>query len=320
MATITPVSGWALDSIVAIDEVYPGFAGHYLRASDERRQVIAAFLSDNSPGHDAEDAIGEFLTQADHRSILTQAFGHIPAGFRRALAKSGGQPHDAAYYRELYDLLSFEQVHVVTAIMHVTHLNAERLEIIRMLPRDLCDSRIIERVKDMQHARDLIAVIDLFDERTDMRTGLTEAIRCSSAPLEATVRRWCRQIEYAEGPIKGCTSYQPVRNGMELHEVARRYENCSRNYTVAALLGESAFGEFIAQDGRRVLICFDKTDGSWKLEGLYGRRNRSIADDLAMQAREFVGKHGIPDRWEPSGSDGDIGRALHRLIQPYSEW
>ncbi|WP_395330747.1 hypothetical protein WBP06_00460 [Novosphingobium sp. BL-8H] len=320
MATITPVSGWALDAIVALDEACPGFAGRFLRASNERRQVIAAFLSNISADHDAEGATGEYLGRANHRSILAQAFEHVPDGFRRALAKSGAHPHDAAYYRDLYDALAFGHLHVVTAIMHVTWLNPERLEIINMLPADLCDCRIIERIKDLQHARDLIAVIDLFEERTGRREGLVKALMASPAPIESIVRRWCRQIKYAEFPIEESASYRPIRDGLALHEVARRYRNCGRNYTATALLGESAFGEFIAEDGRRVLLCFDKSEGDWALDGVYARRNRPVPDSLGAQAREFVYIHDIRDRWDSSQTGNDVARALGRLLQPYSEW
>ena len=320
MTTITPITGWVLDAIIAHDEVCPGLAGHYFRASNERRQVIAAFLSSGGPNERRQDNIGDYLIRANHRSMLSQAYGSIPAGLRRALSKSGAQPHDASYYADLHDALAFGSRHVVTAIMHATRLSPERFEIIKALPIDLCDSRIVERIKDVHHARDLIAVVELFGEKAGSRLGLVDALIRSSASLEAVVRRWCCRLEYVDRPIEECVSYRPVRNGVELHEIARRYQNCGRNYSATALVGESAFGEYVAEDGRRVLICFDKTEGDWKLEGLYGRRNRSIAEDLATQARKFVSAHGIGDRWEPSGSDGDISRALHRLIQPYSEW
>lgn len=318
MSTITPISGWMLDTIVAHDEYHPGFAGHYLRASDERRQVIAAYLSTTEST--ADGSVGQYLVQADHRSILKQAFECIPLGFRRALAKSGPQPHDSAYYLDLFNALALGRSHVVTAIMHTTRLNPERLEIITTLPRDLCDSRVIERVKDVEQARDLSTVLDLFEERAGNRHRLVGALLTSRGPLETVVRRWCRQIEYNHHPIAESSAYRPVPNGLALHEVARRYQNCSRNYTATALLGLSAFAEFVAEDGRRVLLCFDRSEGDWTLDGVYARRNRPVPDDLGALAREFVRAHGIPDRWETTRPDSPVARALGRFIQPYSEW
>lgn len=320
MPTITPIAGWALDAIVAQDEMCPGFAGHYFRASDERRQVIAAFLSAGDADHGRNGAVGEYLSRADHRSILTRAFQHIPTGFRRALGKSGAQPHDTTYYADLHHALAHGLSHVVAAVMHATRLNPERLKIIKALPADLCDGRIVERIKDVQHARDLIAVTDLFEKRAGNRQGLVEALLSSRGSLEATVRRWCRQLEYVDHPIEESAVYKPIRNGVELHEAARKYQNCSRNYTASTLTGESAFGEFIALDARRVLLCFEKTQGNWTLEGVYVRRNRRVPADLDEQARDFVRMHDIPDRWEVRHSDDDVAGALGRLIRPYSEW
>ena len=320
MSTITPISGWMLDTVVEHDEYHPGFAGHYMRASDERRQAIAAFFSTGGSPQGLENTVGGYLAQANHRSILTRAFGHVPLGFRRALGKSGAQPHDPRYYADLYHSLAHGLSHVVTAVMHATRLDPERLEIIRMLPVDLCDSRIVERIKDLQHARDLIVVADLFEKRAGNRQGLVEALLSSRASLEATVRRWCRQLEYVDQPIEECAVYRPIRNGVELHEMARKYQNCGRNYTASTLTGESAFGEFIALDDRRVLLCFEKSEGSWTLDGVYVRRNRRVPADLDEQARDFVRMHDIPDRWEVRHSDDDVAGALGRLIRPHSEW
>lgn len=309
-----------LDTIVAHDEYHPGLAAHYLRASDERRQVIAAFFAVACNGNAASNDFATFLARASHQNILRRAFEFVPTGFRRALSKSGSQPHDPSYYTGLYDALALGLRHVVTAIMHMTRLNPERLEIVKALPADLCDCRIIERVRDTQHARDLVTVVDLYEERAARRKSLIDALVASRGSLDAVVRRWCRQIEYGQHPIAECSAYLPVSNGLALHEVARRYQNCSRNYTVQALTGQSAFGEYIAEDGRRVLLCFDRSEGHWTVDGVYARRNRPVPDDLGAQAREFIRTHDIPDRWETNHPNDDVARALGRLIQPFSEW
>lgn len=321
MSSIAPVAGWMLDTLAAFDEFCPGFAGHYLRASDERRQVIAAFFAVSCDDNATSNDSATFLARASHLTILRRAFECVPTGLRGALGKSGAQPHDPTYYRDLYEALALGHLHVVTAVMHAKTLHPERLEIIRVLPIDLCDSRIVERIDSIQQANDLIAVVDFFEARTGNRARLVNALLASRTSLETIIRRWCRQIEYADHPMQECVGYRPIRNGIELHRAARQYQNCGRNYTATTLTGENAFGEFIAIDGRRALLCFDKgEDGSWTLEGVYGRRNRPIPDDLKEQARGFVFLHGIRDRWHSERPDDDIGRALRRLIQPYSQW
>jgi hypothetical protein len=88
--TIAPLTGWALDSVAELDRHAPGFAGSYLRASDERRQVIAAYLAvapiPFDDGHRARLS-ADFLGGADHRAILRAGFGSVPVGLRGALAR-----------------------------------------------------------------------------------------------------------------------------------------------------------------------------------------------------------------------------------------
>ena len=320
MPTTPALEGWMLDTIVAHDVYHPGFAGHYMRASDERRQIMAAFFAVASHNNAASNNSASFLTHASHQNILRCAFECVPPGLRGALGKSGSQPHEPAYYHDLCEALAFGFRHVVTTIMHVTILNPERLAIIKALPLDLCDSRIVERIDSIKQARDLIAVVDFFEARAGNRARLITALLESRAPLETIIRRWSRQIEYVDHPIHECVGYRPIRTGLDLHEAARRYQNCGRNYSVASLVGENAFGEFVALDGRRVLLCFDRSEGEWALEGVYGRRNRPVADDLEAQARGFVRLQGIRDRWQSDRSEDDISRALRRMIQPYSQW
>ena len=67
---IAPISGWALHYIIALDAHWPGVAGGYFRASDERRQVIAALLATKSWPMVESDAaaLAEFIARASHRA------------------------------------------------------------------------------------------------------------------------------------------------------------------------------------------------------------------------------------------------------------
>lgn len=319
MSKIAPIEGWMLDAIVEYDETHNGFAGHYLRASAERRQVVAALFSTGSHNDSGKSRGGRSLVGIKHNTILSEAFDQVPRGFRRALAKSGTQPHDQNYYADLCGVLNTGHQWMIDAVMHSKALGPERLTIIKALPADLCDSRIVDRIESIKNANDLIIAVDLIEAKTGKRQPLVDALLASKNSLESVVRRWCRKIEYTDHPIQRGDGYRPIRNGIELHEVARRYQNCSRNYTVSTITGDNAFGEYIVGDVG-VLLCFEKSKGSWALEGVYGRRNRSIADSIERQARSFAEQHGIFCRWGGRSNDDDIGQALRRIIRPYSDW
>lgn len=316
MKSIAPVSGWMLDRIALLDEAKPGFAGHYLRASDERRQVTAAFLAVAVLDGDDTDEAAEFLIRAGHRTILHRAFGSVPPGLRAALGRSGPQPHEPEYYRHLFDLLSDGARHLIEAIWRSAILNPDRLAIITGCPVDLCDTRILDKVRDRKHATDVALSIDLLNRHGVDRSMLVEALRRADSINDA-IKRWSMYMAFPSGPIPAADGYQPVRNGIELSEVARRYRNCVRGYFSSAMTGGHAFGEF-RHEGAEVLISFDKTDGMWIADGVYGFRNLAVDAGTSRAAFAFAARHGIPDR-RPDRGDKAV-EALRRLARFHGDW
>ncbi len=316
---IVPLQGWALDRIVQFDEACPGFAGGYLRASPERRQVIAAFMSVVRVGSDKEREAAAMLASADHRTILSHAFPTVPLGLRQALAKSGGQPHAPAYYQDLHQALTSGARHVVTAIMRLTALDQDRLEIIKVLPPDLCDHRIINRIEGSQQATDLLLVASLIDARGGKRTDFIGALLKSKRPLTKVVRHWALQIPFAPHPIPETQGYRPIRDGAELRRTALRYRNCSRRYMTASVSGDSTFAEYTDADGRQALLCLEKQDGAWIVDGVYVRRNRQVPSDLDERVREFAARHGIQERRSVECKD-EATAALKRFTRSIYDW
>ncbi|MGA1809474.1 hypothetical protein VHN57_20390 [Sphingobium sp. WW5] len=316
MKSIAPVSGWMLDRIALLDQAKPGFAGHYLRASDERRQVTAAFFAVVELGVAALNEAAEFLMDADHRSILRRAFGIAPRGLRAALGRSGSQPHEPAYYRQLFDLLSKGTRHLVEATWRSAILNPDRLAIITGCPVDLCDARILDKMKDHKHATDVALSVDLLSRRGVDRPTLVEALRRADSINDA-IKRWSMQMAFPPGPIPAANGYRPIRSGVELAEIARKYRNCSRGYFSSAMAGGHAFGEF-RYEGEEVLISFDKTDGMWIVDGVYGYRNLSVDVSVSRAAYAFAARFGVPDR-RPDRSDKAV-EALRRLGRFHGDW
>lgn len=316
MESIAPISGWMLDRIVSLDEVQPGFAGYALRASAERRQVIAAYLSmaNNTDGSDQH--IATFLTRADHRSILQRAFGRVPPGLRAALGRSGFQPHDPAYYRKLFDLLSGGPHHLIEVIWQSAKLDPDRLAIIADCPADLCDSRILTKIKDRKHATDVALSVDLLSRRGVDRAALIDALH-QSDDINDAIKRWSMRMTFPSGPIPTAEGYRPIRTGLELARIARKYRNCVRGYFSSAMSGGHAFGE-LHHEGREVLISFDRTNGMWIVGGVYTYRNFDVHAGISRAAFAFAARHGIPDR-RPDRGDKAVA-ALRRLAGFHGDW
>ena len=147
MHDISPISGWSLDYIVALDAHRPGTAGAFLRASAERRQVVAALISTKPVPADPSDAIelATLMIAGGHRELLSAAFGTVPTGMRGALARTGSQPQPRSFYRTLQHLLSEpSKVHVASAIQQLDTLDLMRLRIAQTLPEDICTATLIK--------------------------------------------------------------------------------------------------------------------------------------------------------------------------------
>lgn len=316
MKTIAPLSGWMLDEIVRLDEVRPGFAGHMLRSSAERRQVTAAFLSVIELDRETSGEAAEFLMTANHRSILHLAFGHVPPGLRAALGRSGPQSHERGYYRQLFDLLSTGPRHVVAAILQCPALNLERLNILTNCPDDLCDTRILSKLNDRKHAADVALSVDLLHRRGVDRPELVEALR-RTAKINETIKRWSMRMTLPPGPIPAADGYRPIRSGIELATIARKYRNCSRGFFASLITGSHAFGEF-RHEGEEVLLSFDRVQGVWITDGVYSYRNLAVHVGLSRAAFAFAARHGVPDR-KPDNSDRAVS-ALRRLARYSGDW
>ncbi len=317
MGSIEPLSGWLLDRVVLLDEAKPGFAGFMLRASAERRQVVAAFLAVVDPAEEMVEEAAHFLIECRHQSILHLAFEHVPVGFRGALARCGAKAHERDFYLRLWALLTRAPQHIVTAIRHVAKLNPERLAIITSLPADLSDHRISAKIKDKTQADDIVLAVDLLERRGLDRAAIVEAL-CQSTKLPDTIKRWSLRIAFPRGPIAASGHYRPVNNGVELAATAKRYRNCSRRYFTSLLEGDHAFGEF-QQDDQKVLISFDRSQGYWLVDGVYGYRNGDVPTVLSEAAYAFAARHGVLTRRTTDRGDKPM-EALRRLSRHYMDW
>ncbi|MEG8223619.1 hypothetical protein OSJ57_23905 [Sphingomonas sp. HH69] len=318
MSSIEPFSGWMLDQIVHLDEVRPGLAGQMLRASAERRQVTAAFLAVTDQESQAPADTAAFLACANHCAILGRAFGSVPDGLRGALRRSGPQPHDPKFYSRLFKHLVDSPRHITTAIARSEKLDQERLAVMEALPADLCDARIVARIDDRKRAADIVLAIDLMERRGLCRKSVVEGLLRSSRPIAKVVRRWSLNMPFPPGPIPACQGFRPITNGIELRRVAKQYRNCGRNYLMPVHCGNHAFGEF-SHGGREVLISFDRANGMWIADGVYGFRNRDVHPDISAAAYAFSARRGVPAHEIRNRGDQGV-EALRRLALRFVDW
>lgn len=317
MNVIEPISGWMLSAICALDVVEPGFAGFALRASVERRHVIAVFFSMVAIEDEGLDEVARFLMRCGHDEILRHACGNVPVGFRKALRRCGPKMHEREFYVRLKTLLADGSTHVVKAVRHSTQLCPDRLDVIAGLSPDLCVLGIADQVKSKQQAADLVTSVELMTLRGLDRDEIVKALICSKK-ISGTIRRWAHRMKFPRGPIPQSVHYTPICTGEELISAAKRFRNCSRRYFNALTNGEHAFGEF-RHGSEAVMISYDRSQGYWVVAGAYGYNNRPLQPDIARAAYAFAAQHGVLDRVVRERG-GSALEALRRVCGSPFEW
>jgi hypothetical protein len=293
--TIVSIGGWALQRLVELDEVRPGVAGHMLRASPERRQVLAAFFAMARPYRkfDSDGEIGSFLMEASHDAILHAAYGPVPSGLRAALGRAGPIPHPRRFYRYLYALMSPGRQAIGKIVSRLPTIDLERLRVLRLLPSDMRHDNIIANIGDVADALDLRAYVSLLTDYDVDRGALIDALASASSKdaLTSVARRWALKARLPEHPVPASDAYRPITNGDELRRVALRHRNCMRMYLVNILEQRSAFALF-RHDDQEVVVHLLASERGWELDRLYNRTG-PISSATRKNAEGHLRQHGV---------------------------
>ena len=324
MRNIAPISGWALDYIVALDRLTPGICGSYFRFSDERRQVVAAVLAQTRLPQDPSVAatLSRSLLHDGHVPLLTRAFRCVPEGLRNTLSKVGHEPQPRAFYGELFDILAKGGPRA-RVLRQLTRNDFPKLRIVKQLPVELCSAQFVELVDTPQQAAQIREVFELLQQgEVDVASmaAASKAVR-SSFDLSEFWRRWAMKCSFPEHPVPASARYSPIQNGEELKHVALRFQNCARRYLVEALSGSLAFGEFhhVRQD---VIVKLSKKGVGWALDGIYAKSNGAVCPIVRSSALRYLAEFQITAAAGPAFDSP--WRSLSRLTRTASffevEW
>ena len=320
---INPLTGWMLDSIVALDVKLSGFAGSYLRSSDERRQVIASYLAATGSKLQDDAALADvarFLMRAQHRDVLTKAFDTTPNGFRGALRRSGHQPHEPRFYTLLHQMLTTpSHARIVPTINHVESLDLKRLRVIHQLPLEVCNPGIAQALDNIGPASDLAKIVTLLSEagldRAAMRAAFDRVE--TDVGLRKTIKRWALKTILPPHPIPSSDDYQPITTCAGLQETGRRFRNCMAQYLPGALDGFDAFALFKPKLSKRgMIVHLQRLNDIWHIEGLFGQQNTRPDPELRGSGNAYLEGHGIFKRPREKSPTGPWS-ALERFTSPF---
>ena len=319
--TISPINGWMLDLTVALDAHNPGFAGAYLRASNERRQVIAAYCAKVVPDEAAFPTTATFLSTAGHKSILQSAFGDVPVGLRGVLGRAGSQPHDRRFYTTLHKFLA-EPRHpaMATAIRRIPKIDFARLRILNMLPPDICAPTVVELVGDIMTAKDVVRLFELLVCSGVDREALARALRSltDSKQMSKFWDRWVSDCPLPSSPLDQLPLCRPVRTAGALFSLARRYRNCAARYAPEALEGGSAFGEMLPSGGRPgMVVHLRRKRGVWTIDGLFLRQNGRPDPGQREEAYALLAQVGVKLPERAAADEGEWSSLRRLTFRPW---
>jgi hypothetical protein len=300
MTSIKPFYGWVLERCVEIDNYHPGFAGHILRATVERRHVIAAYLSVPKPmwRADSDTELGEFLSRASHPEILKAAFGSAPKGFRAALGRGGSQPYPPRHYRYLHSLMSSRSRPTVQRILpRLLRVNPTRLRIIRILPHDLHFAPLVMALRSPNAARDLTDLVALLAEAGADRSVMVKSL-ATVTDMEGVrkfAKRWAFRIALPDHPVPAIDGYRPIVETADLLKMSIQFRNCARNYLANSLEGRSAFAVVSNGEVESVVHLVRQKD-HWCIDDFYARENMPPDRSLVERWTKFLASHNITAR------------------------
>lgn len=300
MQSAKAFNGWALDAALEIDRHYAGFAGHVLRASNERRHVIAAYLSLQQPVCTFAPAdMGEFLSSAGHDDIIEAGFGARSPQLRAALARGGSQPYARRFYAYLHALLiSPNRRGTQRVVASLVRVNPTRLKIVRALPDRLKHATLVELLQSVDQARDLTTLVRLLATAGADEIAMSQALRLIRKPedLRRFARRWSLRVRFPDHPVAGSENYSPIRDGEQLDAMARNFRNCARTYTAALLEGRSAFAVVRIGEHRGV-VHLTRHEQTWYVEDIYGPQNGEPDEKVVRTVTNYLSGSGIYRRY-----------------------
>ncbi len=317
MAQQTAHAQWALDLVVEIDRHRPGFCGEFFRASAERRQVIAAYLSAQPPAEARMGEVGQFLLAGSHDAILSAAYETVPQGFRRALRRSGSSGvQKRPFFALLYRLLAApEHKQVTRCVASLESLDFARLIIIQKLPQSICRANVVGVLSKPSEAADIVTAMHLLVARGVSEEALAQSIRNvrDASGISRAFRNALLKANAPAHPIPAAEGYLPIRSGEELHSVSREFRNCLRSYATRFMEEGSshAFAVVRVSAGKGVAHLIREGE-RWNLEGLYAPRNGRPPSDLREWVKKYLASHGVnvEDRYVRKSCEWDSVRRL----------
>jgi hypothetical protein len=111
---------------------------------------------------------------------------------------------------------------------------------------------------------------------------------------------------FPDQPLKGDGDFRPLQSALDLFRGSRRFRNCLRQYTLAAITGRIAFAAFRGDTAIAEFRRLGDRSG-WLLIDIHAPQNGPVSDDIVLAVRGACAARGITyladgrtaREWEP---------------------
>ena len=324
MTSINNLNAWLFARAMDLDSATPGLAGLLFRCSNERRHVIAAYLSMQRPHFSFvnDAALGCFLMHAGHREILQATFNTVPEGLRGALRRAGARSHPRRFYPYVHALLSSESRTETKALIPLLkRVTPSSLATARALPDDLRSAALVRVLGSAENARDVAGLVALLSEADVDRVAMCRALAATESMQNVIefAGKWSFRAKLPGHPVPRADFYIPVEHAGELKRLAIGYRNCLRNLLANALDGRAAFA-VVKHNDEEAIVHLIHHRGQWALHEVCGPDNRLPDSALYEVATRYLHAQGIQKRSRSRSADSKwmplrrlAGREAHQI-------
>ncbi|SFD04560.1 hypothetical protein [Devosia psychrophila] len=266
----------------------------YLCATDARRHVWHSWLSgplNNSLDRNRSSMAlaHKLLTYTRGRDLIFHAYGIVPQGVMRALAKLGAVARSADVYKCLIKVLLANDKAVAKLMHHVPRIEDETIRGLAMLPPGMTTKSTLDLFRSGRVPGQALGYFCWTLRRLEQLAGAEVIAQILQAPVPLVeMRRVVLAMAFPEAPWPGTTELKPLRSESALYEAAAMFNNCltgSRVRSDAVLKVLSGRCYFYLWEGEeRALLRFEPLGTvGWYLEEIRGVQNRSLSPKTSAE-------------------------------------
>jgi hypothetical protein len=229
-----------------------------------------------------------------NEDLVRSVYGDCPKGFVRLIARLGDRAYSAAFYVNLYTLLSDVPGlgKELIARSQGKPLGENIVEILMNLPRTPQSVPLAQRFETAERHARFMKVYSILTQSAHLRPEHAERLFKGENP--ANLLEDLNLAVRFPPPVISAPGLSHIRDGHDLESAAMRFRNCLRGELVEARKGYRQYYVWTRDDGPPVLFSI-RDDGpfGWYLDQAKLAENEPLSPPLRQELEELVSQSGI---------------------------